>query len=181
MRILNLIFVVLCCLNNTTEIHHCIWSLIFWVFCDLGIFWKSLLSSSLVCNVLMMNLFWKLKFNCGTNPSFSVTYDVTACFQIILCWEFIFGFGVWWITNWRFWNLISFLEYFTVLETMILVLVLKSYWDIETYCLMMNKAMFLKTIYLSGLLTINTCYPEFHSVCVVLSTVDQLISNCKLI
>ena len=113
----------------------------------------------------MMILFWKLKFNCGTNPLFSATYDVTACFQVILCWEFIFGFGVWWITNWRFWNLISFLEYFTDLETMILISVLKNLIEtMEIYCLMMNKIVFLKTIYPSGKLIIITCFSEVYSV-----------------
>ena len=52
---------------------------------------------------------------------------------------------------------------------------------IETYCLMMNTAVFLKTLYLWGKLTIIACFTEFHSVWVVLSTVDQPVSICKLI
>ena len=52
---------------------------------------------------------------------------------------------------------------------------------IGAYRLMMNTAVFLKTTYLSGTLTLNTCFPEFYPVCAVLSTIDQFISNCKLI
>ena len=39
---------------------------------------------------------------------------------------------------------------FTVLKAMILIPVLKSFKGFEAYGLMMNNAMFLKTIYLSG-------------------------------
>ena len=46
---------------------------------------------------------------------------------------------------------------------------------------MMNTTVLLKTLYLWGKLAINACFTEFYSVWVVLSTVDQLVSNCKLI
>ena len=68
------------------------------------------------------------------------------------------------------------------LKAMILIPVLTSYRDLlKSYSLMMNTAVFLKTLYLWGKLTIIACFIEFHSVWVVLSTVDQPISICKLI
>ena len=68
------------------------------------------------------------------------------------------------------------------LKAMILIPVLKSYRDLlKPYSLMMNTAVFLKTLYLWGNLTINACFTVFYSVWVVLSTVDQLVSNGELI